>query len=181
MHNQTIPLGLCQCGCGAATNIAPQTNHRLGYVKGQPVRYRVGHHRRKADRWELRDCGHATPCRIWLLSLTDTGYGWDHIDGVKMPSHRAAWLRERGPVPEGLELDHLCRIRACVNVDHLEPVTHTENMRRGRQAKLTPALAAEIRRRSAAGESLRRLALAYGVSTRTIGFVRDGKTWQVAA
>jgi hypothetical protein len=37
-----------------------------------------------------------------------------------------------GPVPDGLELDHLCRVPACVNPDHLEPVTHIENVRRGR-------------------------------------------------
>jgi len=37
----------------------------------------------------------------------------------------------KGPVPDGLELDHLCRVRSCCNPDHLEPVTHKENIRRG--------------------------------------------------
>lgn len=46
-------------------------------------------------------------------------------------AHRVAYEEIMGPVPEGLELDHLCRTRSCVNPSHLEPVTHRENMNRG--------------------------------------------------
>lgn len=45
-------------------------------------------------------------------------------------AHRLAYELVVGPIPEGLELDHLCRVRACVNPDHLEPVSHRENVRR---------------------------------------------------
>lgn len=48
-----------------------------------------------------------------------------------MLTHRYSYERAEGPVPAGLELDHLCRVRSCVNPEHLEPVTHRENMRRG--------------------------------------------------
>ena len=50
-------------------------------------------------------------------------------------AHRVYYERHVGPVPEGLELDHLCRNPGCVNPEHLEPVTHAENIRRGYQAK----------------------------------------------
>ena len=46
-------------------------------------------------------------------------------------SHRLAYELEIGPIPAGLEIDHLCRVRNCVNPAHLEPVTHAENIRRG--------------------------------------------------
>ena len=48
-----------------------------------------------------------------------------------MPAHRYAYEELVGPIPEGLQLDHLCRNRSCVNPDHLEPVTCRENLRRG--------------------------------------------------
>ena len=59
------------------------------------------------------------------------GYGTIRIQGRTWYSHRYAYELTRGPVPEGMEIDHLCRNRACANPTHLEPVTHAENVRRG--------------------------------------------------
>jgi len=53
-------------------------------------------------------------------------------DGKKRVAHVWLWEQHNGPVPDGLELDHLCRIKLCVRPEHLEPVTHAENRRRGR-------------------------------------------------
>ena len=67
---------------------------------------------------------------MWL-GATSGGYGsfWDGHAIVR--AHRFAYELLSGPVPEGLELDHLCRTRACVRPDHLEPVTAAENQIRG--------------------------------------------------
>ena len=69
-------------------------------------------------------------CWNWLAHTAD-GYGvfWEHKRLVK--AHRFSYELHVGPIPNGLELDHLCRNRACVNPDHLEPVTHSVNVLRG--------------------------------------------------
>jgi hypothetical protein len=70
------------------------------------------------------------PCLLWDRSLTGDGYGNLAADGKVRKSHQVAYELTRGPVPEGLELDHLCRVRACFHPAHLEAVTHAENVSR---------------------------------------------------
>ncbi|ALG85838.1 HNH endonuclease signature motif containing protein [Gordonia phthalatica] len=83
--------------------------------------------RRDMPFWEVDGSG----CWIWNRKIRPDGYGRKSLGKyVQVPAHR--WVYEQcvGPIPDGLELDHLCNVRACVNPDHLEPVTHTENMLR---------------------------------------------------
>jgi hypothetical protein len=70
-------------------------------------------------------------CWLWLAAKDGKGYArfW-YVDRM-MPGHRLSYEHFIGSVPDGLELDHLCRIRDCVNPWHLEPVTHQENLKRG--------------------------------------------------
>lgn len=71
------------------------------------------------------------PCWIWKAGKTRWGYGRIRIDGKRRYAHRLPYEDIHGPIPSGLEPDHLCRVRCCVNPDHLEPVTPLENAQRG--------------------------------------------------
>lgn len=135
----SIPLGLCQCGCGQRTKLAPHDRPSRGWTKGEPMRYVANHGRRQPFNWTVEDHGYATPCWIWQGEITSSGYGRMKIEGRRVPVHR--WLYERHvrPIPEKRDLDHLCRVTACVNPTHLEPVTHAENIRRGKSGRLSNA------------------------------------------
>lgn len=69
-------------------------------------------------------------CWIWTKSVDINGYGQFSIRGNMLKAHRFIYEIYNNKVKEGKELDHLCRVRSCVNPDHLEEVTHAENMRR---------------------------------------------------
>jgi hypothetical protein len=81
---------------------------------------------RISDRMDLIRVDESTGCWIWLGKRINNGYGrW--IAGT---AHRAMYAELVGPIPCGLQIDHLCRVRLCVNPKHLEPVTSRENNRR---------------------------------------------------
>jgi len=77
-----------------------------------------------------------TGCWLWTASLDGHGYGQFNkvLSNGKWGSSKAykfSYERAKGPVPDGLQIDHLCRERSCVNPDHLEAVTQKENILRG--------------------------------------------------
>jgi hypothetical protein len=72
----------------------------------------------------------ATGCWIWTGAKQTAGYGVVNVLNRQQRVHRLMYEVTKGEIPDGLFLDHLCRTPACCNPDHLEPVTHDENIRR---------------------------------------------------
>lgn len=73
----------------------------------------------------------AGPCHLWTSSTFDSGYGQFKVARKNTRAHRWLWVTVRGPIPDGAVLDHwACGRHECVNLDHLRPVTHRENVLR---------------------------------------------------
>lgn len=131
----TAAPGTCRCGCGRATRLAPFNSPRRGWVRGEPQAFLHAHRSRPALRWVLEDHGFSTPCWTYQGWLNRHGYGEIGIGGARRLMHRWAYETFVGSIPVGLQIDHLCRNRACSRPDHLEPVTQAENLRRGRESR----------------------------------------------
>ena len=93
---------------------------------------------------ESEELFNGTPCWLFTGCLV-RGYGLIGVNtGYIKLTHRLAYEENIGPIPEGLELDHLCRNRSCCNPDHREAVTRRENIVRGLSPSLTASRAAAI-------------------------------------
>ena len=74
-------------------------------------------------------------CWLWQGFLNHGGYGQFWTGERFIGPHRFAYMHEVGQYDQSLDLDHLCRVRHCVNPQHLEPVTRRENLKRGIQPR----------------------------------------------
>lgn len=85
-------------------------------------------------------------CWLWTDVPSRAGYGqiWSADIQGQVYAHRFSYELHKGPIPDGLVIDHLCRVRHCVNPDHLEVVTRAENNRRGLVRERRMAQAAAI-------------------------------------
>lgn len=114
--------------------------------------------------FEIEFAGYMTSCYLWKR-YTDkhTGYGQLTRMDKTRNAHVWVWEMANGKVPEGLQLDHICRNRACVRPDHLEAVTPRLNVNRGNKTKVTYAQIEEMRALRAQGLSRMRVGAKYGV------------------
>ena len=88
------------------------------------------------QRFQTKTARGPDDCVTWMGARDRGGYGSFWMDGRMEVAHRAALILHRVDIPEGMDVDHLCGRRACVNPEHLEVVTHAENNRRA-AAKIT--------------------------------------------
>lgn len=168
----TVPYGYCHCGCGQKTSIAPQTKTSAGWVKGEPLKFVKSHTAYHAKQHFIETP--ETNCWEWQGAIHSGGYGVLGREYV----HRLVYEELIGPVPEGLQLDHLCRNRRCCNPGHLEPVTQAENLQRGAKATLTPENVIEIRKLLAEGELTQtQIAERYGIDNSNISRIKSGAHW----
>jgi hypothetical protein len=70
-------------------------------------------------------------CWLWIACITQDGYGQFWCNKKLQYAHRLSFELHKGEIPKGLTIDHLCRVRHCVNPDHLDSVTNKENILRG--------------------------------------------------
>lgn len=173
-----VPYGKCKCGCGDDAPISPVTNKTHGWIKGEPKKYILGHSIRLSQVEYLEeDRGHATPCWIWQRALAKAGYGLIHVDKKTTNAHKHYYEKKMGMVTPGLQLDHLCKVRCCVNPDHLEPVTNATNSRRGNMTRLTREDTHRIKELRASGLVYREIAAIYGITQQYASVIVRGKKW----
>jgi len=93
-------------------------------------------------------------CWIWTHSTNSRGYGLSAIAGTGKIylAHRLAYESLRAEIPAGLTIDHLCRVKACVNPWHMEPVTVAENNRRSQPERTAGLLRSFVARRQMAAK-----------------------------
>lgn len=128
-----------------------------------------------------------TDCIEWTGYLTKDGYGETRLNGVKFRVHRLEWIKQRGPIPEGLVVRHKCDNPKCYNIEHLELGTTQDNTRdrvlrnrsargvRNGNSKLTPDVVLAIR---ASSKTHKLIAEEFCVSKSVVTQIRARKTWR---
>lgn len=198
----TRDVVLCQCNCGLPAPIASETRTARGWVKGQPIQFRVGHYPRQtrslAERfavqvdWSLGQGPEGT-CYQWIATAEKSSYGQMGHEGKIVMAHRVAWFLAYGTWPTPCAL-HSCDNPPCCNVEHLFEGTQVDNMHdmwsKGRGLKAQPKSRGELSPHAKLTEQTvreiralhgkvtqRELAKRYGVSLSLISHVQARRAW----
>lgn len=114
-----------------------------------------------------------TGCWIWAKQLVGGRYGRKWVGGRGVMAHIWYYEQANGPVPEGLEIDHLCRVKACVNPAHLEAVSRTVN--RQRRSVVSEDQVRDVRRRNLTATQA---AEVLGISVTAASWIVRRMTWK---
>lgn len=95
-------------------------------------------------RFEAKISHEPNGCWLWTARIHSNGYGALTVANRRLLAHRVSYQHFVGPIRDGLQIDHLCRVRHCVNPAHLEAVTCAENIRRGNTGKAAATRAALV-------------------------------------
>ena len=186
----TIPAGFCQCGCGERAALTKTDAPGRGYIKGQPLRFAAGHHRKRPSPldhpelfWARVAVAGPDDCWPWQGAIGESGHGTLSIPGRDSPekAHRVAWILTNGPIPDGLLVCHDCPggdNPACCNPRHVFLGTIGDNIKdmwaKGRarpynRTPITDAQRAVIRDLFVRdGLSMRQIAAKTGHNRRTV-------------
>lgn len=137
-----------------------------------PAALALPHGRLVSTLWARVDAGldKTGECWLWTRSTTADGYGRVKGDGKQGPVllvHRVQYERYVGPIPDGMHVDHLCRVTGCARPLHLEVVSPRTNALRGQAPTVTLHLDERCARGHPAAESYRRLSTGRVVYCRT--------------
>jgi hypothetical protein len=171
--------GLCACGCGEKTKLAPRNHSALGWIKGEPFEY-VSQHQgnKKRKDYVEQDCGFDTPCHVWQGQPSQR-YPSVKIKGKPKKVHIWFWEQRWGSVPNGLVVHHRCDNPRCCNIEHLGIVTSAVNTQLGPRTKLNPDKVEVLRRLYATGSyTFQRLGELYSVSPSAVQQAVAGKTYK---
>lgn len=151
--------------------------------------YIAGEIRSIDELYSLAEPCPTTGCMLWLGNITSAGYGGIKCYGKNISTHRLAWILANGPIPDELQVQHLCNTRSCIAAHHLVIGTNEQNLKymvecgrssrgeRHGRAKLTEVDIAEIRQ--LAGTMLQKhIAELYGVDQTAISAILTRKKWK---
>lgn len=176
----TYGYGLCGCGCGHQTPIAKKTSTHYGIRKGQPKLFVRGHHTRKATPdFKYQDWGFKTPCWVWLKKCDKDGYPQVSIGELNCRATHVYFEHFTGKkVPDGMHLNHKCRIHPCVNHDHLEIATPADNVRYSGSTQFDGDAVRKMIAMRKQGAQFKEIAETFQTSVRYLKRICYGERWR---
>ena len=194
--SSSIPVGLCQCGCGQPTKLARKTSKRNGHIKGQPVRFIYRHQESQslAARFWSKISMPSDPAACWGWNGATDGHGYGHMGaggkhGATLKAHRVSWTIHFGAIPDGYDVCHHCDNPPCSNFQHLFLGTAKDNSQDASQKgrlirayvvkpqKLTWSDVNAIRQMYGDGVTQSMLASQFGCTQENISLILHNRIW----